>query len=350
MAIDCRPFGTTHDGIHVDLYTLTNRNGLKARIASYGATLVSLEVPDRRGTPADVVLGFDTLEPYLDVHPYFGSIIGRYANRIRNGRFVLHGKSYALPCNDGPNHLHGGPRGFHTMHWRASPGVSDEGPQLELQYRSAHGEQGYPGKLDVRVAYTLTDRDELRIEYEAQTDAATIVNLTNHAYFNLAGGGTILGHELAIRAERFLPVDDTLIPTGEFRSVGGTPFDFTSAKRIADGMQRPDAQLAITGGYDHNWVLDTARSPAAFAGTLHDPQSGRTMKVFTTQPGVQIYSGNFLDGTLRGKGGACYQKHAALCFETQHFPDSPNRPPFPSTVLEPDSVFRQSTVYAFSAT
>jgi aldose 1-epimerase len=350
MTIDCRPFGTTHDGIQVDLYTLTNRNGLKARIATYGATLVSLEVPDRRGMPADVVLGFDTLEPYLDVHPYFGSIIGRYANRIRNGRFVLHGESYALPCNDGPNHLHGGLHGFHTVHWRASPRVSDEGPQLELHYRSPDGEQGYPGNLDVRVVYTLTERNELRIDYEAQSDAATIVNLTNHAYFNLAGDGTILGHELQIRAERFLPVDDTLIPTGEFRAVRGTPFDFTSPRRIGDGFQRADAQLAITGGYDHNWVLDTASSPAAFAGTLHEPLSGRTMEVLTTQPGVQVYSGNFLDGSLSGKGGVRYHQHAALCFETQHFPDSPNRPSFPSTVLEPDSVLRQSTVYAFSAT
>ncbi|MGZ5089648.1 MAG: aldose epimerase family protein [Burkholderiales bacterium] len=349
MAIERKPFGTAADGSHVDLYTLRNRSHLRARIATYGGTLVSLEVPDRKGRHADVVLGFDTLEPYLADHPYFGSVIGRYANRIRRGTFSLNGAVYSLPCNDGANHLHGGPGGFHTVNWNAYASESADGPQLRLTRRSVNGEQGYSGTLDVEVLYTLTERDELRLDYRATTDAPTIINLTHHAYFNLAGEGTILDHELQLCADRFLPVDETLIPSGELREVQNTPFDFRSPKMIGESIRDLDEQLVIGRGYDHTWVLNANGPKCMLAGEVHDPSSGRTMSVHTTQPGVQIYTGNFLDGHLRGKGGTAYSKHAGFCFETQHFPDSPNRPAFPSTVLNRGSVFRQTTLYRFGA-
>ncbi|MDB5923826.1 MAG: aldose epimerase [Betaproteobacteria bacterium] len=348
MAIERARFGKAADGSNVDLYTLRNRNHLSACIATYGGTLISLEVRDLHGRNADVVLGFDTLEPYLTDHPYFGSVIGRCANRIRRGKFRLNGAVYSLPCNDGANHLHGGPRGFHTVNWDAYASESADGPQLKLTHRSPNGDQGYPGNLDVEVLYTLTERDELRLDYRAATDAPTIVNLTHHAYFNLAGEGTILDHELQLCADRFVPVDETLIPLGQLREVQNTPFDFRSPRMIGEAIRDPDEQLVIGRGYDHTWVLNEGGSGCLLAGEIHEPLTGRTMSVHTTQPGVQIYTGNFLDGRLRGKGGTAYAKHAGFCFETQHFPDSPNRPEFPSTVLEVGSVFRQTTIYRFS--
>jgi aldose 1-epimerase len=347
MAIECEPFGTAADGRAVELYTLSNPNGVRARIATYGATLVSLEVPDRHGAHADIVLGFDSLEPYLTEHPYIGSVIGRYANRIRSGRFRLNGTLHELPCNDGTNHLHGGPLGFHKVIWNAHAAASPDDTQLTLTYRSISGEQGYPGNLNVELRYALTHRNELSLDYTATTDAPTIVNLTHHAYFNLAGTGTILDHQLQLFADSFLPVDETLIPLGQVRSVKGTPFDFTTPFAIGTRINAPDEQLMTAGGYDHNWVLKKNAADCALAGEVYEPVTGRTMTVHTTQPGVQIYSGNFLDGSVRGKGRVAYPKHAGFCFETQHFPDSPNHVSFPSTVLEPGSTLRERTLYRF---
>ena len=349
MSIRSEHFGTTRDGLPVELYTLTNRRGLEARVATYGGTLVSLLVPDAQGAFSDVVLGFDTLEPYLADHPYFGSVIGRYANRIREGTFTLGGRQYQLPTNDKTNHLHGGPHGFHTMMWKPEPLVTQQGPALKLRRRSVDREEGYPGALSVEVRYTLTHDDELVLDYTASCDAPTIVNLTNHAYFNLAGRGSIENHVLRLAAARFLPVDSTLVPTGELRPVGGTAFDFTAGRPIGERLRSDDEQLRHAGGYDHNWVLDAAGPGERFAAEVHEPASGRRMIVHTTQPGVQIYSGNFLDGTIAGKNGVPYEKHAGFCLETQHFPDSPNQPTFPSTVLTPGEVYRHTTRYAFTA-
>jgi aldose 1-epimerase len=349
MAIEREPFGEAVDGRAVELYTLTNGNGLRARIATYGATLVSLEVPDRHGACGDIVLGFDSFEPYLTEHPYFGSVIGRYANRIRGGKFTLNGNIHQLPCNDGTNHLHGGPLGFHRVIWNAQASGSTSDPQLTLTYHSSSGEQGYPGNVNVELSYTLTQRNELMLDYTATTDAPTIINLTHHAYFNLAGAGTILDHELQLFAYTFLPVDEALIPLGEMRRVEDTPFDFTTATAIGARINAPHEQLMIARGYDHNWVLKKSTADCALAGEIHEPVTGRSMTVHTTQPGVQIYSGNFLDGSLRGKNRVAYPKHAGFCFETQHFPDSPNRSSFPSTVLEPGATLRERTVYRFGA-
>jgi aldose 1-epimerase len=346
MAIRSEHFGTTADGASVELYTLTNPNGLEARIATYGGTLQSLRTPDRDGAFADVVLGFDTLAPYLGDHPYFGSLIGRYANRIRGGAFALDGVQYRLPCNDGANHLHGGPRGFHTVVWQAQ--ADEEGESLTLRYRSADGDEGYPGALEVEVRYTLADANALVLDYTARADAPTILNLTNHAYFNLAGAGTIHDHVLELAAERYLPVDASLVPTGELRAVRGTPFDFTRRTPMGERLGTNDEQLRHARGYDHNWVLDKNGGGETFAAEVSEPSSGRRMTVHTTQPGVQIYSGNFLDGTVRGKNGVAYEKHAGFCLETQHFPDSPNQPAFPSTVLRPGEVYRERTRYCFS--
>ena len=350
MSIQSERFGTTTDGVPVELYTLTNRRGVEARISTYGGTLVSLLVPDRHGAFADVVLGFDTLEPYLADHPYFGSTIGRYANRIRGGAFTLDGRSHRLPLNDRTNHLHGGARGFHTMLWKPEPVAGREGPSVRLRRRSVDGEEGYPGNLTVEVRYTLSDSDELVLDYSASTDAPTIVNLTNHAYFNLAGRGTIEGHVLRIAAGRYLPVDTALVPTGELRAVEGTPFDFTSPRPIGERLRDADEQLGHGRGYDHSWVLDRTDGGGEIAAAeVHDPASGRTMTMYTTQPGVQIYSGNFLDGSVSGKNGVRYQKHAGFCMESQHFPDSPNQPGFPSTVLRPGEEYRQRTRYRFGS-
>ncbi len=348
MSVTQRLLGTTDDGTTVELYTLINRHGLAASIMTYGGILVSLRAPDRYGTLADITLGFDTLAPYLAGHPYFGALIGRYANRIARGTFQLHGVTYTLAINNGPNHLHGGVRGFDKVMWRAQAGEGTGEASVALRYVSPDGEEGYPGTLDATVVYTLTDQDELRLDYTATTDRDTIVNLTNHTYFNLAAGGDILGHEVQLLASRFLPVDATLIPTGELRPVQGTPMDFTAPTAIGAHIHADDEQLHRTrGGYDHTWVLDAAGGALAHAARVYEPTSGRVLDVFTTQPGVQFYTGNFLDGSIIGRGGWAYAKHHGFCLETHHFPDSPNQPAFPSTVLSPGETYRQTTVYRF---
>jgi aldose 1-epimerase len=340
-------FGEMPDGRNVELYTLANENGVEARIMNYGGTLVSLRVPDRNGVHADVVLGFDEFAPYLAQHPYFGSLIGRYANRIAGASFTIHGSAYRVSANDGRNHLHGGRIGFDKILWDAEPGKSAEGPQLVLSHFSRAGEEGHPGNLSVRVTYTLTAQNELRLDYCASTDQTTVINLTHHSYFNLAGAGTIHDHLLRLAAERYLPVDPELIPLGEQRSVRGTPFDFTVPRSIGSRISSDEAQLQLAGGYDHCWVLTAQSGACALAAELIDPMSGRALSVFTTQPGLQVYSGNFLDGSIQGKQGQPYQRHSGLCLETQHFPDSPNQPTFPTTMLGPGETYREMTVYRF---
>jgi aldose 1-epimerase len=340
--------GVTSDGVAIDLYRLVNSNGLQADIMTWGGTLVGLRMPDRNGVMADVVLGFDLLEPYLGEHPYFGNLIGRFANRIADGRFELNGITYTLARNNGRNHLHGGPEGFHRRVWQAREVDSPEGAGLELRYVSSDGEEGYPGILTATVTYTLTEQDELRIQYLATTDRDTIVNLTNHAYFNLAGSGNILGHELELAASRFLPIDETSIPIGEPREVRGTPMDFLTPTLIGARIAADDKQIRNGQGYDHNWVLDEEEGALGLAARLRDPSSGRVMEVLTTQPGVQFYSGNLLDGSLTGKGGQRYDQYSGLCLETQHFPDSPNQPHFPSTVLRPGEIYDHTTLLRFS--
>jgi aldose 1-epimerase len=344
----CERFGEAADGSPLELYTLINRNGLAARIATYGGTLVSLHTPDRDGVLADVVLGFDDPAPYLAEHPYFGSLIGRFANRIRGGRFTLGGTTYQLPRNNGENHLHGGPGGFHTVNWRASASEAAGEASLTLTHSSRDGDQGYPGNVQVEVRYTLSDDDELRLDYAATTDAPTVLNLTNHSYFNLDGSKTILEHVLTLAASRYLPVDESVVPTGEMRSVAGTPFDFTTPTAIGARIDGDDVQLRHGRGYDHAWVLD--HDDSGIAAEVYAPLSGRRMRVHTTQPGLQFYSGNLLDGTVRGKGGQAYPQNAGFCLETEHFPDSPNQPAFPSTVLAPGQVYRTATRYCFTAT
>jgi aldose 1-epimerase len=349
MPVSQRAFGTTHDGAAVECYTLRNAHNLEADIITYGGTLVALRVPDRSGALSDVVLGFETLVPYLsDDQPYIGAIIGRYANRIAGGRFTLNGRTYTLARNNGSNHLHGGPSGFHRKIWNAQEHASDTEPSLELSYLSRDGEESYPGNLAVTVVYTLTDRNELRIDYTATTDADTVVNLTNHAYFNLAGMGTILDHELQIVASQFIPIDATSIPLGDLRSVRGTPMDFTAPTPIGARIAADDEQLQHGQGYDHTWVLRKEDVVPALAARLYEPSTGRMLEVSTTEPGVQFYSGNQLDGSLSGKGGQRYVQHSGLCLETQHFPDSPNQPQFPSTVLRAGDVYHQTTIYRFT--
>ena len=345
-------FGTTREGEAVSLYTLRNANGIEARVTDYGGIIVSLMVPDRNGRFADVVLGFDSLEPYLAGHPYFGAIVGRYGNRIANGRFTLDGQTHTLARNNGPNHLHGGAKGFDKVVWDAEPFEREGATGLVFSYTSPAGEEGYPGTLQARVTYTLTDDDELIFDYHATTDAATPVNLTQHSYFNLAGEGTgdILNHVVTIDADRFTPVDSTLIPTGELREVTGTPFDFRQATTIGSRIGQAEEQLRFGGGYDHNFVLEKQGDPssATRAARVYEPTSGRVMEIRTTEPGMQFYSGNFLDGTLRGKSGAAYRHRHGFAMETQHFPDSPNQPGFPSTILRPGQEYRSRTIYRFS--
>jgi aldose 1-epimerase len=340
-------FGKMPDGQTIDVYTLTNRNGLVARVMTYGATLTELHVPGKDGKLEDVVLGFDTLDGYLKGHPYFGSTTGRVANRIAGGKFLLDGRSYRLAANNGPNHLHGGNVGLDKRVWKAAAVQSDLGPAVRFTYMSPDAEEGYPGNLDIAVTYTLTNANELRIDYRATTDESTPVNLTNHAYFNLAGAGngTILDHELMIAASRYTPVDATSIPTGVIAPVAGTVMDFTKPMKIG---ARIDEVGGDPGGYDHNYVLDKKGAELALAARLRDPTSGRVMEVWTTEPGIQLYTGNYLDGTLTGKGGKVYGKRAALCLETQHFPDSVNRPEFPSVILRPGQTYRQTTVHRFT--
>ena len=343
-------FGTVPEG-RVDLYTMTNSRGMEVRAMNYGGIIVSLRVPDKKGVLADVVLGFDTLDAYLNNKPYFGAIIGRYANRIANGKFTLNGAEYRLARNNGMNSLHGGLKGFDKVLWRGEQFENNQGIGVVFTYTSKNGEEGYPGNLKAKVTYTLTDQSELQIEYQATTDEATPVNLTNHSYFNLAseGNGDILKHNLILNADRFTPVESTLIPAGELRSVAGTPFDFTKPTAIGARIDTNNEQLAIAHGYDHNFVLDRKGTGLELAGRVDEPQSGRVLEVYTTEPGVQLYTGNFLDGTITGKHGYAYNKHAGLCLETQHFPDSPNHSNFPWTILKPEQTYNSRTVYKFSA-
>jgi aldose 1-epimerase len=345
MKITKQPFGETPDDREVYLFTLKNDRGMEVSIINYGGIITSLKVPDRKGNVADVVLGHDTLEGYLHRSRYFGALIGRHANRIGHGRFSINGTSYALAQNNGPNHLHGGQKGFDKVVWEAK---ETEAHGLELSYLSADGEEGYPGNLQVRVTYTLSKDSELRIDYFATTDQKTIVNLTNHSYFNLAGRGTILDHELLIDADAFTPIRSGLIPAGEIRSVKDTPMDFTRPTSIGARINEPYEQLTLAGGYDHNHVLRRSKGSLARATTVYEAITGRVLEVFTTQPGMQFYSGNFLDGSIVGKNGLAYVKHSGCCFETQHFPDSPNQPSFPSTILKPGEEYRHTTVWKFS--
>lgn len=351
-AYETHPFGATPDGDTVERITLRSPDGIELDVITYGATVTRLMALDRDGVPADVVLGHEWLESYLAGTPYFGAIVGRYGNRIADGRFTLDGTEYELAINNGPNHLHGGLVGFDKVIWEAEPYETESGSGVVLTYVSEAGEEGYPGELSVRVTYALTGSD-LRIDYEATTDAPTIVNLTHHGYWNLAGhgAGDILGHELTLAASRFTPVDETLIPTGELRAVEGTPFDFREPTAIGARIDAADEQLEFGGGYDHNFVIDGWANDGELrpAAVLRDPASGRVMEVLTTEPGVQFYSGNFLDGSDIGKGGALYGHRTGLCLETQHFPDSPNQQGFPSTVLRPGETYRSTTVYRFSA-
>lgn len=342
------PFGRMADGTVIESFTLRNARGLEVRAITYGAIIVSLRVPDRAGRFDDVVLGYDDLAGYLRQSPYFGAVVGRYGNRIAKGRFTLDGKTYALATNNGPNHLHGGVKGFDKVVWKGEPTSTADAASVTFRYTSPDGEEGYPGTLSARVTYTLTDRDELSFEYEATTDKPTPVNLTQHSYFNLAGAGRdILGHELTIDADRFTPVDATLIPTGQLAPVSGTPLDFRRPTLIGARIGQDDEQLRHGGGYDHNFVLNRNGVGLVHAARLVDPGSGRTLDIQTTEPGVQFYSGNFLDGTITGKGGSVYARRSGLCLETQHFPDSPNKPGFPSTIVRPGKPYRSKTVLTF---
>ncbi len=340
-----REFGKTHEGTPVRIYTLTNANGLEAAITNYGGRIVSLKVPDRNGAMGDVVAGFTTLDGYLNTNPYFGAVVGRYANRIGHAEFKLDGILYKLAKNNGNNALHGGLRGFDKVVWTAHE-MPDGG--LELTYLSRDGEEGYPGNCRVTVRYHLTDANELRIEYSATTDKDTVINLSNHSYFNLKGSGDILGHVLTLNADRFTPVDAGLIPTGELRPVADTPFDFRKPTAIGARIGQDDAQLKFGKGYDMNYVLNKRGVELSLAARVEEPSSGRVMEVWTTQPGVQFYTSNNLDGTLKGKGGQVYTARSMLCLETQHFPDSPNEPRFPSTELKPGMEFKSTTIYRFS--
>jgi aldose 1-epimerase len=344
-------FGRAADA-DVQVITLTNVHGLEARIMTYGASLVSLRTPDRTGHFANIVLGFDALEPYLDSVAHFGATVGRFANRIAKGRFTLDGKSYQLPQNNGPNTLHGGRRGFDKRVWQAQPFETPTGPAVRLSYVSASGEEGFPGELTAHVTYRLNDDDSLAIEFDATATAPTPVNLANHAYFNLTGDPkhSILDHVLEIHAGRFTPVDATLIPTGELRAVAGTPFDFRKPTAIGSRIGGDDEQLRFAGGYDHNWVLDkTGSGPLSPAAVLSDPGSGRSIEIRTTQPGLQFYSGNFLNGKP-ADAGTTFEKRAGLCLETQHFPDSPNQPGFPSSILRPGQIHSEKTLLTFRVT
>jgi aldose 1-epimerase len=343
-------FGRAPGGQPVSLFTLTNSSGMQARVTDWGATLVSLVVPDRDGRRADVVLGFDTLDGYLGRHPYLGGTIGRVANRVTEGRFSLGGKSYKLARNDGANHLHGGVHGFDRMPWASRELRGPDGVGVEMKRRSPDGEEGYPGNLDVTVRYLLNDENALRIDYIASTDAPTPVNLTNHAYFNLAGAGAgdVLGHVLQIDADRLTPVGETLVPTGEIARLEGTPLDFTKPTPIGARIDADDEQLRRAGGYDHNFVLSHSPGVLARAARVLEPGSGRVLDVLTTEPGLQLYTGNFLDGSVKGKDGKPYARRSGLCLEAQHFPDSPNQPGFPGVILRPGERYRETTVYGFS--
>ncbi|MFJ5259540.1 aldose epimerase family protein [Streptomyces sp. NPDC088387] len=342
-------FGSLTDGTKVHRWSLAN-GGTRLKVLSYGGIVQALEISDRRGRYANVSLGFDNLADYVSSSPYFGALVGRYGNRLDKGRFTLDGRTYQLSVNDGENTLHGGAQGFDKRVWDVEPFVKGTDVGLYLRYTSADGEMGFPGTLRTKVTYTLTRHGDWRIDYEATTDRATVVNLTSHVYWNLAGesSGTVYDHQLAIEASRFTPVDAGLIPTGELARVAGTPFDFRRAKSVGEDIRVPHQQVLYGQGLDHNWVLDKGiTSRPEHIATLRDPSSGRTLRIATNEPGLQFYSGNFLDGTLTGSGGSVYRQGDGLCLETQHFPDSPNQPAFPSTVLRPGRTYRTSTVHSF---
>ncbi|MFC1551162.1 galactose-1-epimerase [Candidatus Latescibacterota bacterium] len=353
-SIQSEPFGATADGIPVTLYTLTNSNGMAAKISTFGGDIVSLTAPDRDGNYADIVLGYDSVDGYIKDSSNFGAIIGRYGNRIGGARFTLDNVEYIIAKNDGENHLHGGTIGYNLVVWNAEEISGGDFAGLKLTYLSPDGEEGYPGNLNVTVTYSLTNNSELRIDYHATTDKKTVVNLTNHSYFNLAGVAengidTILNHELTLFADRFTPVDRGLIPTGELRQVEDTPFDFRTPMAIGARIEADDEQIGFGRGYDHNWVLNSGGGNLTLAGRVYEPNTGRIMEIETTEPGIQFYTGNFLDGSAIGKGGIPYEFRTALCLETQHYPDSPNKPEFPSTFLNPGETYRTTTIYRFSA-
>jgi aldose 1-epimerase len=342
-------FGRTPAGENVDVFTLTNAQGLEARIITYGGIVISLRVPDKNGTMGDIALGYNNLDGYLKATPYFGAIIGRYGNRIAKGRFSLDGKTYTLATNDGPNHLHGGARGFDKVMWKGQSFRNADGVGVILTYDSPDGDQGYPGLLKTQVTYTLNDKNELAIDYLATTDKAAPVNLTHHTYFNLAGEGKrdILDHQLMINADRYTPIDATSIPTGELAPVEGTPFDFRQPTAIGLRIDQDNEQLKNGKGYDHNYVLNRQGEGLVRAARVVDASTGRVLEVATTEPGIQFYSGNYLDGSITGKSGEPYQRRSAFCLEPQHFPDSPNHPTFPSTILKPGEEYRSKTVFTF---
>lgn len=356
--LDTQPFGRTEKGRLVKVYTLANEHGIELRTMNWGGTILSLRVPDRDGIVDDVVLGFDAFEDYrsdayLSEMPYFGAIVGRHANRIAQGRFDLDGETYQLATNDGPHHLHGGQVGFDRRYWEGHPFVGEHERGVRYTYVSPDGEEGYPGTLSVSVTYCLTDDSELSVSYEATTSEATFVNPTQHTYFNLAGhdAGNVLDHRLTLHADRFTPVDDSLVPTGELRSVEGTPFDFRTPTPIGKRIEMDHAQLRSASGYDHNFVVDAGEPETdslSLAAQVYEPTSGRELAVHTTEPGVQFYTANFLTGTLEGKGGGVYDRRSGFCLETQHFPDAPNQPSFPSTLLRPQETYRSQTVFSFS--
>ena len=349
-AIQKEPFGTTPDGQAVEIYTLRNDKGAEARIMTYGGTVLSLKMPDRKGHYDDVVLGFDNLDDYLKGVPYFGALIGRYGNRIGNAKFSLDGQTYNLVANDGPNTLHGGTKGFDKVVWTAKPHMADGGAMLELDYVSPDGEQGFPGTLTVTAVYTLTEENELRLDFMAATDKDTVVNLTHHSYWNLAGKGDILNHVVSIYGDYYTPVDAGLIPTGKLEPVSGTPFDFRAPTVIGTRVNQDDPQLKLAHGIDHNWVIEKAqKNELTRLARVSEPTTGRVMEVWSTEPAVQFYTGNFLNGTLKGKGGWVYQKNAAICLEPQHYPDSPNQPQFPGTELKPGELFQSTIIYKFTA-
>lgn len=349
-AISHAPFGTTKDGKPVEIYTLRNAAGTEARIMTYGGIVVSLKVPEKSGRLGDVVLGYDTLADYEKESPYFGCLVGRYGNRIAKGKFTLSGTTYSLATNNYPNALHGGVKGFDKQVWTAASRLNAGTPSLELSYVSKDGEEGYPGNLSVSAVYTLTKENALRLDYTATTDKDTVLNLTQHSYFNLAGRGDVLSHIVEMPADHFTPVDSTLIPTGELRSVQGTPFDFRKPTRMGARINQAesDEQLKFGGGYDHNWVFTKRPGDLTSLARVTEPTTGRVLEVLSTEPGLQFYTGNFLNGTLTGKGGWAYQFRNGFCMEPQHYPDSPNQPKFPSVVLKPGQTYRNTIIYRFS--
>ena len=350
LKIEKKEFGTTEDNVTVYQFVLSNKNGMEISVINYGGIITSLKAKDRNGKYQDIVLGFNSLPPYEDENPYFGALIGRYGNRIANGNFKLDGQSYKLDINNPPNHLHGGLKGFHKVVWKPKEILNDSDVSLELTYLSKHMEEGYPGNLDVKVTYTLNNKDELSVFYEAETDKKTIINLTQHSYFNLSGNfsNDILDHEIRINADAFLPVDETLIPTGEIRSVLGSPFDFRKSKLIGQDIDTNNKQIEFGKGYDHCWVINNQNNGLRSVATAYHSESGRVLDVYSDLPGLQFYSGNFLDGTLKSKKVGYYELRSGFCLETQYYPDSPNQENFPSVILKPGEVYKSNTVFKFS--